>query len=600
MLLCPRCHRANPAEAAFCYFDGAALRSAQGGTDAQTRTRLPHEFVFPSGRRCRTYDELVLGCQEEWGQARDLLQQGVFRHFLTTAGRMDLARVAQEAQTHPDADVALDTFLNSLPASVTARPRLDLNPRRLVLGTLRAGETRQLRLTVANQGKGLLHGTLSVVEGGKWLRLAEGTGNGQCLLKTTREQQIALQVDTRNLPAAQTYSAKLTVVTNGGIIEVPVRLDLAAHLFPRPPFQGVGSPRDLAERMRAQPKAAVPALASGEVARWFAANGWTYPVQGPTAKGVAAVQQFFEGMGLSKPPPLHLSEGEVRFTCLPPEVARGQVTLHTTAKKWVYAQVDSDVPWLRVTTSQVSGPQQAVIAFEVDSSLLEPGRSAEGLLHLVANADQRLAVRVCVEVIRPQEPFTRRLLRPFWTGAVAFLLVRLVLAVPADLYALPPDSFARWRLAPEVDVGFVKQFVKQFVLATWWLGAVGGGALLWRRGSRWTDVPFGLVAGAVAGLAGGATVACLLPFLDGMPRQVWHQLAPPAGTFGGVGFRWLSLAGWIVLAVLCWGAMGAAAGIVLGWSGRRGEQVLACLGKGLASIFRLFGWKRAAAYFAPP
>src|SRR3712207_7146355 len=40
-----------------------------------------------------------------------------------------------------------------------------------------------------------------------------------------------------------------------------------------------------------------------------------------------------------------------------------------------------------------------------------------------------------VDVRRRHLPFTRRLLRPFFLGAVLGLLYRLVLALPADLFA---------------------------------------------------------------------------------------------------------------------------------------------------------------------
>jgi len=90
MLVCPRCQRSNPQEAVFCHFDGAELRPAQGPEGVQTR-RLPHDFVFPSGRRCRSFDELAHACQEEWDAARDRLRQGAFRQFLASVGRMDLA-----------------------------------------------------------------------------------------------------------------------------------------------------------------------------------------------------------------------------------------------------------------------------------------------------------------------------------------------------------------------------------------------------------------------------------------------------------------------------------------------------------------------------
>src|SRR5438132_4204949 len=178
MLQCPRCHRSNPSEAAFCHFDGVELRSLPAHENGQRDVRLPNEFVFPSGRCCRTYEDLLQACQAEWEVARDLLSQGIFQQFLATGGRMDLAQAAQQAKGHSDLDMALDSFLARLPAKMEGGPRLDLSWRRLNLGTLHVGQTRQIPLTIINQGNRLLHGTLTVAEGASWLRLGEGKGNG--------------------------------------------------------------------------------------------------------------------------------------------------------------------------------------------------------------------------------------------------------------------------------------------------------------------------------------------------------------------------------------------------------------------------------------
>ena len=65
--------------------------------------------------------------------------------------------------------------------------------------------------------------------------------------------------------------------------------------------------RGLLERMEptwADPNGSVNVESLRDVQRWYALNGWTYPVSGPQVKGVAGVQQFFEGMGVSKPPPV--------------------------------------------------------------------------------------------------------------------------------------------------------------------------------------------------------------------------------------------------------------------------------------------------------
>jgi hypothetical protein len=600
-VVCTRCQRANPNEAAYCYFDGNALR-AVAGPSRLASAAFPHEFVFPSTRRCRNFDELVQGCQYEWEDARDLLKQGRFAQFLASIGRMDLARTAQEAQGQADLDIGLHNFVAGLPAVQVQGPRLELNPRRLTFGPLTPGENRQVRLTVSNGGKGLLQGKISVAEGGKWLRLEQANGNQQCAVKTAKEQTISLSVQTRELTGPQTYSARLTVITNGGIAEVPIRLDVSAIPFSLPPFLGAATPRELAERMRAQPKAAVPLLEDGEIGRWFDANGWSYPVEGPPAKGVAAVQQFFEGMGLSKPPPLQLSDHEVRLLCQAPEVVRGQVTLTTTAKKWVYAQAESGAPWLRVTTSSVSGPQQATINFEVDSSLMDAGRTHESTLHILANAGQKLSLRVCVDVRRPQEPFTRKLLRPFLAGLLVAMFYRLSLSGPADLIgrvwaaapntSAPPGSFTAWLEAPLTN----SNYVRAFVLSTWWIGAILGGVALWKRGQRVSDAFCGIVSGAVAGLLGSATLACLLPWLDWVPRTVL-KVMHPVGTGEARDAVWLWTPLWIAIAVGCWGIAGAFAGFCLQLAGKRGTWLLSRIARPWSWTFEIVGLKRVAEFF---
>jgi hypothetical protein len=607
MLQCPRCHRANPNEALFCHFDGVELRRAMGRDNGERDLRLPHEFVFPSGRCCRTYDDLVQGCQNEWEVARDLLSQGVFQQFLATGGRMDLAQAAQKATNHPDADIALDTFLTNLPAKVERGPRLDLSLRRLNLGTFHVGETRQVRLAVVNQGKGFLHGTLTVADGISWLRLGEGRGNGQCLIRTAREQEVTVRIDTHGLTAPHQYATKLTVITNGGIVEVPVGLDLEVQPFPLPPFEGVSSPREMAEKMRTQPKPAVPLLEGGEVARWFETNGWSYPVTEPTARGVAAVQQFFEGMGLSKPPAVEISAGAVSQNCLLGEVVSGQLVLRTSARKWVYARLESDAPWLRLMSQNVSGPQQAAIGFEAHSQHLQPGRIHEANLQITANAGQVLRVPVRLEVRRPSgkgdsPPLLKRT-GPVPAGAAHALLVGAAAGMVARLLLIPPVDFgARLWLVPVTNepAELRSYFVRHFVLLTWWVGAIAGAVLLSRRGRRRTELVYGLIAGGVAGLVGSATLACLLPDLDWLPRLLWHKTVAET-TWANVAERsWLGMPLWIALAALSWAVWGAVAGLIVSRAGRTGARLLSRVANVLAWLFRLCGLKRVAARLMAP
>lgn len=654
-LVCPRCQRANPEVAAFCYFDGAELRARHDGAAAPNR--LSQEFVFPSGRRCRTFDEFAQGCRDEWAPARDLLRQGMFKQYFGSMGRADLVKAASEAMAQTDADIALTTFLGVLPVSAHQAPKIDINPRRILLGNLLAGEHRHVQVIVTNQGQGTLQGTMTVTEGSDWLKI-DGANPQQCAIATAREQKIALNVNTRGLPAGGTYGAKLTVITNGGAVEVLARMDLVAQPFTKPPFHGAKAPRDMAERMRRAPKAAVPMLESGEVSRWFTANGWNFPIRGPQAKGVAGVQQFFETMGLSKPPPVQVSQTEVRLACVYPETVRSQVAVQTGAKKWVYATVTSDCPWLRVLTPQVSGPQQATIAFEVDPKEGQ-GTPLEGKLHIAANGGQALGVKVHAEVrgapqgkrepVRAAPPVAAArapvivgvplasggMLRSMLAMALAFLLVRLALVPIVDLggrarvvaqaatklgaapAADSPLSTAGgslqlpWgRILAGDDVGlpvawfnpaltgelparefrhyFASYFLRYLTLWTWWLGAVLGATAVYRHAGGLANVPWGIVAGAVAGVAGSVTAGSAFLVLEIVPHVLWQVLFHEQGT--GVGLAAL----WIVLAVVSWTCCGALAGLVLSPVGPLRRHVLMPVQRLVAGLCRLCGLRGLA------
>jgi hypothetical protein len=637
-LVCPRCQRTNPDLAVYCYFDGTDLKSRQAPQQAQQQ--LPREFVLPSGKRCRTFDELAEGIQDEWGPARDLLKRGVFHQFFGAVGRADLAYTAHQAAAQPDADGGLTSFLQSLPTTRTAEPKLDIHPRRLILDKVLAGEHRQVQINVQNQGQGVLHGTLTISAGGEWLRLRNGSGDGQYPLKVSRQQQIGLAVDTRGLAAGQSYGGKLTLISNGGAAEVPVRLDLGAHPFPKSPFQGAKAPRELAERMKSHPKAAVPLLENGEVARWFAQNGWNFPVRGAPAKGVASVQQFFEDLGLAKPPVVQLSEKEIRLKGPWKEPARAQVVLQTASRKWVYAQVESDAPWLRILTPAVAGPQQATIQFEADARRLSAG-AHEATVSVVANAGQKLNLLVRAEVRAVPQKAGRRVARAVVACALACLVVRALFAPLADLHARgrsARDALAHGQLLADQNTGSLEEalrspggwlrlpwtalawgadtnstrvffgddarsrpaarefqsnfnsfFVRDVVLWTWWLGAAAGGLLAVRRG-RMLDLPFGLVAGTGAGVIVTASVACMILSGDLVPLFLWGLLIGQ-GTAALVPL-------WVLLALGCWTGMGALAGLVLTLA-PPARPALEALQETLAGLFQKCGLRGPANFFVP-
>src|SRR5262249_1396431 len=158
------------------------LRLAAPGP-ARPAGQLPHDFVFPSGRRCRTYDDLAQACHEEWSAASEMLRQGAFRQFLTGLGRMDLAPPPPATPSPAVGDVAVPASRDRLPTAEPLQPRLDIRPRRLSLGQMQVGETCEVEFVIANQGKGLLHGTLAVTEGNGWLRVGGPEGKTKIDLK---------------------------------------------------------------------------------------------------------------------------------------------------------------------------------------------------------------------------------------------------------------------------------------------------------------------------------------------------------------------------------------------------------------------------------
>src|SRR4051794_21287518 len=112
-LVCRRCARVNPAGARFCYHDGLPLDGqGSGGPIAVGAQPFLAPFVFPSGRTCRSFDELVIACEEDWDGGREVLKQGYLQGFFGGLGRADLARTARLAAQEPDLDSGLDQLLS--------------------------------------------------------------------------------------------------------------------------------------------------------------------------------------------------------------------------------------------------------------------------------------------------------------------------------------------------------------------------------------------------------------------------------------------------------------------------------------------------------
>ncbi len=561
--LCPRCQRVNPPEAKYCYFDGFDIGG--GSRRAVQSNDLGREFLFPSGRRCKTYDDLVRGCCAEWEVAHRLLKTGVFKRFFGSLGRMDLATEAERLAKQPDADAALDEFLSKLPTRDDICPRLELSIRRINLGKVRRGESRKVSIVLGNAGGRPLRGTVSLGDE-PWISFANAQPRSLAIL-APQEQRIDIVIDTSTLVGGQKYLAKVRVDTNGGTFEIPVHLEVAAMPFPHPPLDGAVSARDLAYKMREKPKESVALLENGAVEQWFTQNGWRYPVQGPTAKGIGAVQQFFESLGLSKPPPLTLSESEVTVLCQRGVTAIGQVTLSAEAKKWVFARVVSETPWLEPIESDWAGSQGVTISFAIRGDHLPVNTEQVGRLVIQANGGQKFAVEVRATVTNPPRQLGRDLIRGLTVGLLTAGVIRFLGALP-DLGVRPLSGFGAWLSSASMEE--LQDYLRLVTLSLGWLGILVGGYVITRRGSL-RDFPAGLLTGGVTGLLVSATCGCLVVAGDSLLGLLLPFPIPGS-----------AIIGWMI------GGMGA--GAVLALTGEHGNRLLDVLARPLAWTAERFGF----------
>lgn len=561
--LCPRCQRANPPEASYCYFDGTDIRlspdvAAAGGG------RLSQEFVFPSGQKCRTYEDFVRGCCVDWSASRRLLQSGVLKRFFGGIGRTDLAALADKLGKEPDLDAALDAFLERLSDRDEVRPHLNLSFRRIHLGKVKRGEVCKVDLVLSNAGCRLLRGTVTL-EDEPWISFGPDLPRS-LPIQTPTEQRIPLVIDTTTLIGGQKYATKVRVHTNGGAFEIPVQVEVAVVPFPHPPLDGATSARELARKMKDHPRESVPLLESGAVEKWFTLNGWRYPVQGPTARDVGAVQQFFESLGLSTPPPLTLSEKEIRLECHRGVTPVAQVVLSTAAKKWVFARIISENPWLVPLETDLAKAQRLTITFSVRSEELPLDVEQTGKLTIVANGGQKFEVVVRVLVTAPPRRVGSELLRGLTLGLVTAGTIRLLAALP-DLGVRPLSEFGSWLVQAEPNQ--LQSYMRLVTLSLGWLGIVAGGYVAMKR-SGLRDVLAGVVAGGVTGLILSGTCACLVVAGDSLFRFVVPLSIPGA-------------------AVLGWMLAGAILGTALAFLGERCRGILDRLARPLAWSAERFG-----------
>jgi hypothetical protein len=351
--------------------------------------------VFPNGQICRSFDQFAMGCQQNWGTALHLLKQGFFSSFFGDLGRLDLTDAARQAAAFPDIERGLDLLLQKIPSRVLEVPRLQVEPSKINLGRLTVGLDRAVEFRLVNRGMRLLYG--SIASNVKWLTFGETPGQPEKVFQFCEESIVSVHVRGQHLRASfQPLEAQLVIDSNGGMTTVEVRANVPVTPFRDGMFQGALTPRQIAEKAKSDPKEAAQYIEDGRIAAWFQANGWTYPVQGPAMPGLGAVQQFFEALGATKGPPIHVTPAALQFSGVPDTRFDVHLVLSTPERKVVYGWGSSDRYWVTVGKTKLAG-STATIPLTINVPDCQGTHEAK--VTVTGNGQQRFTVPVIVAVV---------------------------------------------------------------------------------------------------------------------------------------------------------------------------------------------------------
>lgn len=350
-------------------------------------------FTLFDGGPCRNFNQLVTACQQHWKEARDLLVAGKLRDFFGQIGRIDLVEAAQLAERWPDADRGLDQLLGRLPNEVLQPAKLMVEPSNVNLGHVRANADASFDLVLTNQGMQLLYG--AVASDCDWLVLGEPPTQRQRLFQTPHDMHVRVRV-AKLRARPKPYQGQLHVDSNAGKMTITVRAEAPVRPFPTGVLAGALTPREIAQKAKQHPKEAAALFEKGAVEQWYKDNGWSYPVEGPTGSGVGAVQQFFEALGLTKPPKVEVSERELTFFGFVGQRLEHRLKIRTNEKRPVFAHGHGDQSWLQVGDPKFQGA-------EVDLPVIvnvppRPKERIEGKIIVRANGNQRFVLPVKLQI----------------------------------------------------------------------------------------------------------------------------------------------------------------------------------------------------------
>src|SRR5207245_282959 len=143
---------------------------------------------------------------------------------------------------------------------------------------------------------------------------------------------------------------------------------------------------ELADKAKRSPTEAGALFESGAVATWYQANGWTYPVQGPVSTGISAVQQFFEALGLSRPPKVSVVQPYLHLKGTAGTKLSHQIVVRSEEPRAVFAHGVSGAEWCVVKPGL---PHWNLVTLPVEIVVPPAGETLHTLIRVTSNGQQR-------------------------------------------------------------------------------------------------------------------------------------------------------------------------------------------------------------------
>jgi len=178
---------------------------------------------------------------------------------------------------------------------------------------------------------------------------------------------------------------------------VLIRAEVPVTPFQLMPLSGALNPRQIASKAKANAKESAILFENGSVAKWYESNGWSYPVQGPSASGVGAIQQFFEALGLTPPPKTFINQTVVNLEGVPGQELAFELTVGTEEKRPVFAHGFADQSWITAKNPKLTG-SSAILGFVIPQVPDRPGELLVSKIVVTSNGNQKFLVQVNVQV----------------------------------------------------------------------------------------------------------------------------------------------------------------------------------------------------------